>query len=203
MDFHRLSASDLCIHLIARWIRHRVRLVGTAVEYTCLCCNLFFTYQLLPEKIPENDSGPGNSLVRPAGCGAARNLCAGAATGSIHAKRPLIASDADGLPVDLLHTGKNFTLLYFWSSRCGLCRVGFPLLQKLHERYAGSEAVVVNSVFCTDNERIGIENDYLAEHGYTFPCLRVDQRDPVLEEMKTAKHPITLILDETSFSEAR
>lgn len=41
-------------------------------------------------------------------------------------KNPLIACGADSLSVDLRHTGEAYTLPYFWSSRCGLCRAGFP-----------------------------------------------------------------------------
>lgn len=110
-------------------------------------------------------------------------------------KHPMVACGADSLSVDLRQTGKSYDLLYFWSTRCGLCREGFPLLQELHDRYAGSSAVGVYSVFCSDDERFGAENEFLAERGYTFPCVRIDSRDPVLVETQTDVHPVTLILD--------
>ncbi len=121
----------------------------------------------------------------------------GTCTGRVHEspKNPLIVRAADSLTVDLRHTGKRYVLLYFWSSRCGLCREGFPLLQELNDRYAEASAVGLYSVFCSCGEPFGSENEYLERYGYTFTCLRIDQRDPALEEMRTAAHPVTLILD--------
>lgn len=67
---------------------------------------------------------------------------------------------------------KEFLLLDFWSSKCGVCFKKFPQLQQLYDDLKSNEEVMITSVFITsDNESYLDGLNILCKHGYNFPII--------------------------------
>jgi len=69
-------------------------------------------------------------------------------------------------PADLL--GKT-TLVNVWATWCAPCRAELPFVQKLHERLAAREDVIVLSISIDEKPRLARE--FAQKHGFTFPVL--------------------------------
>ena len=82
---------------------------------------------------------------------------------------PFSLSDLEGrtwTPADLL--GK-LALVNVWATWCGPCRDELPFVQKLHERLAARDDVIVLSI--NIDEKPQLARQFARSHGLTFPVL--------------------------------
>ncbi len=91
-------------------------------------------------------------------------------------------------------TGK-VTLLDFWATWCGPCRVQFPELQQIYEKYADRSDfafLAVNTSWSDDT--IEKAKRFLAQNPYTFP-VAYDDGGGVTQSMDIAGLPHTILID--------
>lgn len=81
------------------------------------------------------------------------------------------AADAEGRVVELASYAGKVTVLDFWATWCGRCRVASPHVQALHERYEGNARVAIVGVHKDVDYRKGHPAAYMEEHGYTFDLI--------------------------------
>lgn len=79
----------------------------------------------------------------------------------------------------------------FFASWCGPCKDSFPVMQKLHEEFAG-KGVVILAVNLDKKEQD--MKEFLAKHPVTFPVVR-DGANALVKEVKIATMPSSFILD--------
>ncbi len=80
--------------------------------------------------------------------------------------------DTDSTSIYVQDVNKEFILLDFWSSRCGICFEKFPKLQQLYDDFKSDETIMITSVFITnDNESYFDGVNILHKYGYTFPVI--------------------------------
>ena len=114
-----------------------------------------------------------------------------------------LAEGAAALPLDLVdvQSGERVTLdtlkggpvlLNFWATWCGPCRSEMPALQRLSERAPGGLRVIS----ITADEKTLVTR-FLANGGYTFPCL-IDAAGDVSDRYRVATLPRSVLLDAQS-----
>ena len=81
-------------------------------------------------------------------------------------------------------------VLDFWAEWCGPCRQASPHIQKLHERFANNDDVVVLGVHFDDR---GDPANYMAKHEYTFPVV-LDGTE-IVETYGIKQIPTFLVID--------
>ena len=77
--------------------------------------------------------------------------------------------DLDGKDVSLASLAGKVVLLDFWATWCNPCKAAMPFIQKIHDEYKG-KGVMVYGVN-TGDTKDGAAKKYMAEKGYTYPCL--------------------------------
>lgn len=99
----------------------------------------------------------------------------------------------EGAPIALDEVRGNVTVLNFWATWCGPCRVEMPHLQAAYEQYAedGLQILAINRG--EPVERVAAFKD---EFGLTFPVL-LDQSDAITgADYQVFSMPTTFVLDE-------
>lgn len=89
----------------------------------------------------------------------------------------------------------RFLLLDCWNTYCGVCYRKFPTVQELYDRYKDTSQLEIAALHFRNSEKEthGTGSEILAEKGYTFPCLSVDDADEVMKEMGIKGFPTVLI----------
>lgn len=96
------------------------------------------------------------------------------------------------LPRDsILNLSGKVVMVDFWASWCGPCRLSFPVLKRLHEKYADKGLVVIG---------IGVDakaEDYkkfVAKMGVSFPIFH-DATHTVADKFAPPSMPTSYIID--------
>lgn len=96
--------------------------------------------------------------------------------------------------LDSLNT--EFIVLDFWSTRCGVCRKKFPLVQEFYNEFRQFSSLTIASVLVKYfGEKRDTGDSILRPLAYDFPVWSVDKDDKLLEKGWVKKYPTVLILD--------
>lgn len=90
----------------------------------------------------------------------------------------------DGKPVKLSSFAGSVVVLDYWATWCGPCKMSFPSLQKLYDRYKNNPKVrfAIVNVWEKDADRYKIVKDFLtANPSYKFPMF-VDEKDQLVSK---------------------
>jgi thiol-disulfide isomerase/thioredoxin len=78
----------------------------------------------------------------------------------------------DGKTVKLSSFAGSVVILDYWATWCGPCKMSFPSLQKLYDKYKGNPKVkfAIVNVWEKDADRFKLVKDFLASNpSYKFP----------------------------------
>ena len=100
------------------------------------------------------------------------------------------AADTQGIVVSMGALEGKVVVLDFWATWCPPCRQASPHVQKLHERFADNDDVVVLAVHY---DGAGDPAAYMAEHEYTFPV--VPDGTDVVKAYGIKRIPTFLVID--------
>jgi len=100
------------------------------------------------------------------------------------------AKDTRGTVVSMGALEGRVVVLDFWATWCAPCREASPHVQKLHERFADNDDVVVLAVHF---DGAGDPAAYMAEHKYTFPV--VPDGTDVVKIYGIKRIPTFLVID--------
>jgi thiol-disulfide isomerase/thioredoxin len=75
----------------------------------------------------------------------------------------------DGRSITLGPIKGTVFLLDFWATWCGPCRAAMPVMQKLHDEYAGKPFKVIG--VNTWEQDASAAKTFMEKHGYTYPCV--------------------------------
>ncbi len=88
---------------------------------------------------------------------------------------PFALKGTDGTTVKLEDLKGKVVVIDFWATWCGPCRMSFPTLQKIYEKYASNPDVRIFALDTWENvsgqQREDIVRKFLAQNKYTFPVL--------------------------------
>jgi len=98
----------------------------------------------------------------------------------------------DGRKHDLVQTGKP-TVIHFWTSWCGSCKVEFPMLQKMYQRY--KDDVQFQMVNLTIEDHPEEVKRFIRKENYQFPVL-FDFSGEVGEVYQIVSIPTTYFVDQ-------
>ncbi|WP_054949268.1 TlpA family protein disulfide reductase [Numidum massiliense] len=105
-----------------------------------------------------------------------------------------LAKMGGGETVSLSANNGKPTLVNFWASWCGPCRIEMPDMQEAYEKYGDKlNFLMVNMTF-TEKSDSDAPN-YIKEEGYTFPVL-MDENGDVAEQYAVLAVPSTFMIDE-------
>lgn len=98
----------------------------------------------------------------------------------------------DGKTVDLAKNGGKPTVLNFWESWCGPCRIEMPYFQKAYEKYGDQ----VNFFMVNGMLRDNMDNmkSYLESENYSFP-IYVDETSQAPMMYEVLGIPKTVVID--------
>ncbi len=101
-------------------------------------------------------------------------------------------SDLNNQEVKLSDLKGKVVFLNFWATWCPPCRKEMPSMQKLHDRFAKEEFIML----AVSIDRSGIEQvgPFIKKNGYTFPVL-LDSTGKVASQYKVKGIPATFIID--------
>jgi thiol-disulfide isomerase/thioredoxin len=81
----------------------------------------------------------------------------------------------DGTQVSLAGLRGKVVIVDFWATWCGPCKMSFPTLQKVYEKYRGDDRVAILALDCWERvhgaEREQLVTKFLTDNKYTFPVL--------------------------------
>jgi thiol-disulfide isomerase/thioredoxin len=81
----------------------------------------------------------------------------------------------DGKLIKLSELKGKVVVLDFWATWCGPCKVSFPFLQQVYEKYKANPNVVILAMDTWENkdgaEREALVRKFMEENKYTFPVL--------------------------------
>ena len=103
-------------------------------------------------------------------------------------------TDIDGNEVELYDYLGKPTVVNFWASWCGYCKLEMPDFEEAYKKYG--EEVNFLMVNLTDGyrETLEIASEYIAEQGYTFPVL-YDTFQDAAYNYGVYSLPITFFID--------
>lgn len=114
---------------------------------------------------------------------------------------PIIFNDQNNENVELTSLIKEYVVLDFWNSYCGICYQEFPEVQKLYDEIRNIDGISLYSVHCF---RMDKEETYktgaglLQERDYSFPCISVPIDGYTVELLNIKVYPTVLIVDKNS-----
>lgn len=94
-------------------------------------------------------------------------------------------------PLDLAALRGKVVLVNFWATWCPPCVREMPALQRLHEKLAGEDFVVI--AISVDEDATEVR-DFVASQGLTFPIL-LDPDHTVADRYQALKYPETFLID--------
>ena len=97
----------------------------------------------------------------------------------------------DGSAITLSNMEGRVVVLDFWATWCNPCVRSMPHLQRLYERYAGQEVVVLAINVAEERGEVA---KFMAENGYTFTVL-LDSDSTVTDDYDVKGIPYTVIVD--------
>lgn len=106
-----------------------------------------------------------------------------------------VLTDINGKKSELITKGKP-TVINFWASWCGPCKIEMPMLQKAYEKYKDEiQFQMVNITIEDDTNQV---KRLIDEKRYTFPVL-LDQTGEVSEVYQVFSIPTTYIIDQNGY----
>lgn len=85
---------------------------------------------------------------------------------------PISVDTLSGQPFDLAAQKGRVVVLDFWATWCPPCRKSLPVLEKLHQRYAADDRVIIASVNTDAGaNRARALQKWMAKRKFTFPVL--------------------------------
>lgn len=90
---------------------------------------------------------------------------------------------------------KDYILLDFWSSTCGICYKKFPEIQSLYDRNEDKITAVSIFVPYLKEEQEADGKPIIDKYGYTFPVWSVPSGDTLLKVLKIDCFPTVILLD--------
>jgi thiol-disulfide isomerase/thioredoxin len=100
------------------------------------------------------------------------------------------AEDTRGNVVSMTAMEGKVVVLEFWATWCPPCREASPYVQKLHERFADNDDVVMLTIHY---DGAGDPAGYMAEHKYTYPV--VPDGTDVVKAYGIKRIPTFLVID--------
>lgn len=87
-----------------------------------------------------------------------------------------------GAPVVLSALKGKVLIVDFWATWCGPCKMSFPFLQKVYEKYQTNENVVFLAVNTWERQKdydaqVANAKKFIEENKYTFPVLIDEKKD--------------------------
>jgi thiol-disulfide isomerase/thioredoxin len=107
------------------------------------------------------------------------------------------AKNLAGETIQLAQLKGKVVLLDFWATWCGPCKMAFPFVQKVYEKYKNNPDVVILAVNTWENEK-GAEREklvkkFMEDNKYTFPVI-YDESD-VVGKYKVEGIPTQFFID--------
>ncbi len=105
--------------------------------------------------------------------------------------------DQNGNTVKLSDYKGKVVFLNFWATWCPPCRAELPDIQKLYDKYKGSDEVVILAVASPNYYQEGDENhvkNFLDENGYTM-TVPMDMGGDIVKEYAVSAFPTTFMID--------
>jgi thiol-disulfide isomerase/thioredoxin len=107
--------------------------------------------------------------------------------------------DLSDTPVTLSALKGKVVVVDFWATWCGPCKMSFPYLQKVYEKYKDNQAVkflAVNTWERLKDYQTAAENakKFIVDNNYSFPVL-VDYPSQVIEKYDVDGIPTKFIID--------
>ncbi len=131
-------------------------------------------------------------VVRDGDASAMEELVAGLRYKGVKAAPAFRLSGADGETVNLDSFSGDILVLNFWSYGCGACRVEFPRLVELHDKY---EELGVQFV-SVDTGEGGAETESFIEEHNARHILLSDVDDEVSDAYRVFAIPVTVLIDQ-------
>lgn len=88
---------------------------------------------------------------------------------------------------------KQVILINFWASWCPPCRAEMPAMQRVYQKYQGSNFEIL-AVNVTNKDRLEDAAAIVEENGLTFPVL-LDHQGRVSEEYRVNSMPTSFFID--------
>lgn len=85
---------------------------------------------------------------------------------------------------------KKAVVLNFWYLECNPCKMEFPHIQKVYEKFAGEVELIAMNPVNPDSSAV---KDFAEQNGYTFPMAACDSRWNAL--MGLTAYPTTVVID--------
>lgn len=96
--------------------------------------------------------------------------------------------------------GKHL-ILDCWYTHCGVCYKEMPKVQEFYDKYKQNPQIATYALHCrltNESETVTKGTDILDKKGYSYPCLSIDIKDPILKELGVNVYPTVLIFDKDS-----
>jgi cytochrome c biogenesis protein CcmG/thiol:disulfide interchange protein DsbE len=107
---------------------------------------------------------------------------------------PLKLQLLNGTPVSLAALRGRPVVLNFWGVSCPPCRQEVPVLQQAYEQYHKTRGLVILGIDAQEDDNEGIAA-FAAEHGATYPMVRVDPDSVMQSAYKVDALPRSFLID--------
>lgn len=105
----------------------------------------------------------------------------------------------DGKTFNLADLKGKVVVLDFWATWCNPCKISFPALQKVYDKYLNNESIVILAVNTWErekgSEREKIVADFIKENKYTFNVLLDGDDWGILSKYEVQNIPTKLVID--------
>jgi thiol-disulfide isomerase/thioredoxin len=111
--------------------------------------------------------------------------------------------DLNGLPITLSQLKGKVIIVDFWATWCGPCKMSFPYLQKVFEKYQNNDDVKFLAVNSWERQKDYVDQlvnakKFIEENKYTFPVIldeKSDDQFKVIGDYEVEGIPTKFIID--------
>lgn len=92
----------------------------------------------------------------------------------------------------------KIVLLYFWSTRCGICFKKFPQVQAAYDKYKDNSSVAIYTINKpVEENKPNQVFELVKEEGYSFPVV-IPTDEELPEKFGVKSYPTTFVIDQNS-----